>query len=58
MSKELEELLEQAKTIVMTAEQREKQRRSFAYGNAKISNPMVTREMVDQAAERMNENEH
>ncbi len=53
MNKELEELLERSKAIVMTPEQREEQRRSFAYGNAKISNPNVTREMVDRAAEEM-----
>jgi len=51
-NKELEELLDMAKSVVMTPEQREEQRRSFAYGNAKISNPSVTREMIDLAAER------
>ncbi len=51
MNKELEELLERTKSVVMTPEQREEQCRDFAYGNAKISNPCVTREMIDQAAE-------
>lgn len=51
MNKELEDLLEKTKSIVMTPEQREEQCRDFAYGNAKISNPAVTREMVDRAAE-------
>lgn len=32
---------------------REQQRRSFAYGNTKIENPVVTREMVDMAADRI-----
>lgn len=31
----------------------EEQRRSFAYGNAVIDNPNVTREMVDAAAEKI-----
>ena len=31
----------------------EKQRRSFAYGNAAIDNPNVTREMIDKAAEEI-----
>ena len=29
----------------------EEQRRSFAYGNLKLSNPAVTRELVDRAAD-------
>jgi hypothetical protein len=33
--------------------EREEQRRSFAYGNAAMSNPRVTREMIDRAAERL-----
>jgi hypothetical protein len=37
----------------MTPEEREAQRRSFAYGNAVIDNPNVTREMVDAAAEKI-----
>jgi predicted HAD superfamily Cof-like phosphohydrolase len=35
----------------MTAEEKEAQRRSFAYGNVALSNPDVTRETVDKAAE-------
>ena len=41
----------------MTPEEREEQRRSFAYGNAALSNPNITREMVDDAAERLAEEE-
>lgn len=37
----------------MTYEQREAQRRSFAYGNVAIENPSVTRAHIDAAAERM-----
>ena len=51
MSEELKRLLEAAKSVRMTPAQKEEQRRSFAYGNAKIENNFVTREMVDQAAE-------
>lgn len=32
---------------------REEQRRSFAFGNVATSNPHVTREMIDDAAERL-----
>jgi hypothetical protein len=34
----------------MTPEQREQQRRSFAYGNTKIENDLITREMIEEAA--------
>jgi hypothetical protein len=33
---ELDELIEMARTIRMTPEQAERQRRSFAYGNVKM----------------------
>ena len=35
----------------MTPEQAEEQRRSFAFGNTAIENPLITREMIDKAAE-------
>jgi hypothetical protein len=31
------------------------QRISFAYGNAKLSNPLVTREMVERAVDELDE---
>lgn len=37
----------------MTEAEREAQRRSFAYGNAALANPAVTRELVDRVAEAM-----
>ena len=37
----------------MTSVEREEQRRSFAYGNLKIGHPNVTREFVDEVADRM-----
>jgi hypothetical protein len=35
----------------MTRAQKEEQRRSFAYGNTKIENERITREMVKELAE-------
>lgn len=55
MTKQLQTLLEAAKKVVLTAEQKEQQRRSFAYGNTKIENSRITREMVDRAADALNE---
>ncbi|MFY7836647.1 MAG: hypothetical protein ACOVQ0_10240 [Novosphingobium sp.] len=45
-----EEMIERAKNVATTAEERERQRRSFAYGNAKTENDLVTWEMIEQAA--------
>jgi Fic family protein len=55
MSKELEQLLDAAKNLPFSEEEKEEQRRSFAYGNTKIENPRITREMVDQEAEALKE---
>lgn len=52
-SQSLDELLEAARHIEMTDEEREEQRRSFAFGNANIENPRVTRELIDRVADRM-----
>jgi hypothetical protein len=49
----LKALLEAAKTANPSAEQREQQRRSFAFGNAALENDLITREMVDREAERL-----
>jgi len=46
-------ILETAHSIEMSEEDKEKQRRSFAWGNANIDNPLVTREMIDQAADEL-----
>ena len=54
MPTKLQELLDQAKNAVPTQQEKEEQRRSFAYGNTKIENPRITREMVDQAADALN----
>ena len=37
----------------MTAEEREAQRRSFAYGNVTLHNPNVTRELIDKVADEI-----
>ena len=43
----LADFIEAAKKIEMTLEQLAEQRRSFVYGNTKLANPRITREMVD-----------
>jgi hypothetical protein len=53
MSEELNQLIERARRVVMSDADREEQRRSFAYGNIKIENEMVTRAMVDEEAEKL-----
>ena len=50
---DLRYLLEKAKKISMSAEEKEAQRRSFAYGNTNIENPRVTKEMIDREAEKL-----
>jgi hypothetical protein len=47
----LKELISATKAIKATAEQREDQRRSFAYGNTAFENSLITREMVDRQAD-------
>jgi hypothetical protein len=53
MKTNLEELVALAKAAPFTQDDKEAQRRSFAYGNVKIENNKVTREMVDREAERV-----
>ncbi|MEE8622771.1 MAG: hypothetical protein V3T27_02665 [Alphaproteobacteria bacterium] len=53
MFSKLEALLERVRNTRMTREQREEQRRSFAYGNSKIENDRITRETIDREAESM-----
>jgi hypothetical protein len=49
----LKKLLDAAKTAEPTPEQKEQQRRSFAYGNTAFENSLITREMIDREAERL-----
>jgi hypothetical protein len=51
MSDHLQMLIEAARSRTMSAEERQAQRRSFAYGNTKIENDRITREMVDEQDE-------
>lgn len=53
--KELEVLLDAAKNLKMTPEQKEEQRRSFAFGNTNIENARITRETVNEEAEALNQ---
>ena len=49
----LQELLDEARKSVPTSQEKEEQRRSFAYGNTNIENSRITREMVDQETESL-----
>jgi len=53
VSEELNELIEMARTIRMTPEKAERQRRSFAYGNVKIENDSITWDRINRAAEEL-----
>ena len=53
MNTQLRELIEKARKVVMSDDDQEEQRRSFAYGSAKIENDDITREIIDQAAIRL-----
>jgi len=52
--KQLEELIAETKDFSPSAQQKEEQRRSFAYGNTKIENALITRETIDKEAEALN----
>ncbi|HEX9274920.1 MAG TPA: hypothetical protein VGA51_00780 [Casimicrobiaceae bacterium] len=47
--RQLDELVAEVRKITVTAEQLGEQRRSFAYGNARIENERITREMIAEA---------
>ena len=53
MGKELEELVSRTRKIEMTQEQLREQRRSFVYGNTRIENDRITREMVAEIDSRL-----
>ena len=53
VTNKLSELIERAKTVTMSVRDQEEQRRSFAYGNTKIENDLITRQMIDEAAEEL-----
>ena len=56
MDEKLNALIEAAKSVVMTREDIEKQRESFAYGNTNIENSRITRETIAAAAKKLKEN--
>lgn len=53
MPEKLAALIEKARAVRMSADEAEQQRRSFAYGNTKIENDRITRQMVDEQAEAL-----
>jgi hypothetical protein len=53
MNDRLQKLIDASRGKVMTESEKEAQRRSFAYGNAHIENDRVTRQMVEEAAEKI-----
>lgn len=53
MSEELRELIEKARRVQMSAQEREEQRRSFAYGNSRIENDRITRTTIDEQADQL-----
>jgi hypothetical protein len=53
MADKLATLIEKARAVRMSARESEEQRRSFAYGNTKIENDRITREMVNERAEAL-----
>ncbi|CTQ48302.1 hypothetical protein [Jannaschia donghaensis] len=46
-------LIEEARKIQMTEDETTAQRRSFAYGNSVFENPNITKDMIDQEADRL-----
>jgi hypothetical protein len=53
MGEELNKLIEIAKAVTPTPEHREEQRRSFVYGNTAYENARITREMVNEQADKL-----
>ena len=49
----LADLVDRARRAVVTDADRREQRISFAYGNARIENRAITRDMVERAAQRL-----
>lgn len=50
---DLQYLVEKAKKVEMNSDETAEQRRSFAYGNSAFENPNITKEMVEEEAERL-----
>ena len=58
MNEKLSTLIKMARAVKMSRHDQEEQRRSFAYGNTKIENEDITREIVDQEAEGLKRAKH
>lgn len=54
---DLAKLIELARSVRPTNDEREQQRRSFAFGNTHFENSTITRETVDRAAEKLQRKE-
>ena len=54
MTEDLAILVERAKSVKMTNQEKDQQRKSFAYGNTKIENDLITRAMVEKAVAKLN----
>jgi hypothetical protein len=54
MTRATEKLISAAKRHQFTVAEKEEHRRSFAYGNTKIENSRITRELIDREADKLN----
>jgi hypothetical protein len=53
MTSDLQKLIDKARFVTMSEAELEEQRRSFAFGSAKIENDDITRDLINQAAIKM-----
>jgi hypothetical protein len=53
LTQSLSRLIELGKGVQMSARQQEEQRNSFVYGNTRIENTSVTREMVEEISKQV-----
>ncbi|MCC7365715.1 MAG: hypothetical protein IT303_15230 [Dehalococcoidia bacterium] len=53
MDQDLQARIDAARHVRMSQDAKERQRRSFAYGNTHIENERITKATIDEAAERL-----
>jgi hypothetical protein len=53
MNRDLKPLLDAAERVHMTPQEKEEQRRSFAFGNTAIENERITKDLVETEAEKL-----
>ena len=53
MQASISKLVEIAKTVRMSDEQKNEQRNSFVYGNTKIENEAITKELVEKLSQEV-----